>query len=101
MATFRLIFRVSKIQQYSDNYVQELLRTGLSSAMLDPLEVPEFGEINTIILLGIETVVRSVNCGPMALIKEATKYCSVSNLNLPHSRSQWEVILRDWRWQYG
>ncbi|XP_044055904.1 transmembrane protease serine 9 [Siniperca chuatsi] len=53
MATFRLVFRVSKVQQYSDNLVQDLLRAGLSSAMHGkPLEVPEFGEINAIILLG-------------------------------------------------
>ncbi|XP_037626594.1 transmembrane protease serine 9 [Sebastes umbrosus] len=53
MATFRLVFRVSKIQQYSDNFVQDLLRAGLSSVMHGkPLEVPEFGEINAIILLG-------------------------------------------------
>ncbi|XP_068599647.1 transmembrane protease serine 9 [Brachionichthys hirsutus] len=52
MATFRLVFRVSKVQQYSDNFVQEVLIAGLTSAMQDPLEVPEFGEINTIILLG-------------------------------------------------
>ncbi|XP_035509617.1 transmembrane protease serine 9 [Morone saxatilis] len=53
MATFRLVFRVSKVQQYSDNLVQDLLRAGLRSAMQEkPLEVPEFGEINTIILLG-------------------------------------------------
>ncbi|XP_062280273.1 transmembrane protease serine 9 [Scomber scombrus] len=53
MATFRLVFRVSKVQQYSDNFVQDLLRAGLNSAMHGkPLEVPEFGQINTIILLG-------------------------------------------------
>ncbi|XP_049910862.1 transmembrane protease serine 9 [Epinephelus moara] len=53
MATFRLVFRVSKIQQYSDNFIQDLLRAGLSSVMHGkPLEVPEFGEINAIILLG-------------------------------------------------
>ncbi|KAM8745376.1 transmembrane protease serine 9 [Acanthopagrus schlegelii] len=53
MTTFRLVFRVSKVQQYSDNFVQDLLRAGLSSAMHGgPLEVPEFGEINAIVLLG-------------------------------------------------
>ncbi|XP_034565140.1 transmembrane protease serine 9 [Notolabrus celidotus] len=53
MATFRLVFRVSKVQQYSDHFVQDLLRAGLSSAMHGkPLEVPEFGGISTIILLG-------------------------------------------------
>ncbi|XP_069007183.1 transmembrane protease serine 9 [Embiotoca jacksoni] len=53
MVTFRLVFRVSKIQQYSDNFVQDLLRAGLSSAMHGkPLEVPEFGQISTIVLLG-------------------------------------------------
>ncbi|XP_078141870.1 transmembrane protease serine 9 [Centroberyx gerrardi] len=53
MATFRLVFRVSKVQQYSDNFVQDLLRVGLNSALHGkPLEVPEFGDINAIILLG-------------------------------------------------
>lgn len=60
MATFRLVFRVSKVQQYSDNFVQDLLRVGLSSAM--PLEVPELGEINTIILLGSKAILSSVDC---------------------------------------
>ncbi|KAM3620316.1 uncharacterized protein V6R79_021453 [Siganus canaliculatus] len=53
MATVRLVFSVSKIQQYSDHLVQDLLRAGLSSIMHGkPLEVPQFGQINTIILLG-------------------------------------------------
>ncbi|XP_047443765.1 transmembrane protease serine 9 [Mugil cephalus] len=53
MATFRLVFQVSKIQQYSDNFIQDLLRAGLSSVMHGkPLEVPEFGQISAIILLG-------------------------------------------------
>ncbi|XP_074525155.1 transmembrane protease serine 9 [Halichoeres trimaculatus] len=53
MATFRLVFKVSKVQQYSDNFVQDLLRAGLSSEMHGkPLKVPEFGEISAIILLG-------------------------------------------------
>ncbi|XP_073333168.1 transmembrane protease serine 9 [Pagrus major] len=53
MATFRLVFRVSKVQQYSDNFILDVLRAGLSSAMHGrPLEVPEFGEINAIVLLG-------------------------------------------------
>uniref|UniRef100_A0A3Q2QE36 Transmembrane serine protease 9 n=1 Tax=Fundulus heteroclitus TaxID=8078 RepID=A0A3Q2QE36_FUNHE len=47
MATLRLFFRVSKIQQYSDNFVQDLLRAGLGSALHGkPLEVPGFGQIN-------------------------------------------------------
>ncbi|KAG7513804.1 hypothetical protein JOB18_017059 [Solea senegalensis] len=53
MVTFRLVFRVSKIQQYSDTFIQDLLRAGFSSLMHGkPLEVPEFGQINAIILLG-------------------------------------------------
>uniref|UniRef100_A0A3Q3XHX3 Uncharacterized protein n=1 Tax=Mola mola TaxID=94237 RepID=A0A3Q3XHX3_MOLML len=52
LATFRVVFRVSRIQQYSDSFVQDLLRAGLSSAMHGkPLEVPQFGEVNSIILL--------------------------------------------------
>ncbi|XP_026161271.1 transmembrane protease serine 9 [Mastacembelus armatus] len=53
MATFRLAFMVSKVQQYSDIFIQELLRAGLSSALhKKPLEVAQFGQINTIVLLG-------------------------------------------------
>ncbi|KAM9385814.1 transmembrane protease serine 9 [Pholidichthys leucotaenia] len=53
MATFRLVFRVSRIQQYSEDFVKGLLRVGLKSSMQGkPLEVPEFGQVNTIILLG-------------------------------------------------
>ncbi|XP_034035740.1 transmembrane protease serine 9 [Thalassophryne amazonica] len=53
MVTFRLVFRVSKLQQYSDYFIQDLLRAGLSLAMRGkPLEVPQFGEIKAIILLG-------------------------------------------------
>nr|XP_020494569.1 transmembrane protease serine 9 [Labrus bergylta] len=53
MTTFRLVFRVSKVQQYSDNFVQDLMRAGLSSVIHgEPLEVPGFGKISAIILLG-------------------------------------------------
>ncbi|XP_051930266.1 transmembrane protease serine 9 [Hippocampus zosterae] len=53
MATFRLVFAVSKFQQYSENFIQELLRAGLTSVMHgNPLEVPQFGHINAIVLLG-------------------------------------------------
>ncbi|XP_075878939.1 transmembrane protease serine 9 isoform X2 [Nelusetta ayraudi] len=53
LATFRVAFSVSKIQQYSDNFVQDLLRAGLTSAMHGkPLGVPQFGQISGIILLG-------------------------------------------------
>ncbi|KAK2835506.1 hypothetical protein Q5P01_015990 [Channa striata] len=53
MATVRLVFRVSKVQEYSDNFVQDLLRAGLITSLhKKPLEVPEFGQISAIILLG-------------------------------------------------
>ncbi|KAM9795915.1 transmembrane protease serine 9 isoform 2-T4 [Syngnathus typhle] len=53
MATLRLVFTVSKFQQYSENFIQDLLRAGLTSVMQgNPLEVPEFGDINAIVLLG-------------------------------------------------
>ncbi|KAG1945946.1 transmembrane protease serine 9 [Pimephales promelas] len=53
MATFRLVFRVSQVQGYTEHFVQDLLRTGFK-AMLNgkPIIVPEYGEINSIILLG-------------------------------------------------
>ncbi|KAG7257007.1 hypothetical protein CRUP_032959 [Coryphaenoides rupestris] len=53
MATIRLVFRVSKAWEYSDNFVQDLLRAGLSSALHGkPMEVPLFGQISAIFLLG-------------------------------------------------
>lgn len=53
MATFRLVFSVSKAQQYSNNYIQQLLRTGLQTMLNGkPLEIPKFGKIHTITLLG-------------------------------------------------
>lgn len=59
LATFRVTFTVSKIQQYSEDFVQDLLRAGLTSAMRGkPLEVPQFGQIHGIILLGSESVRR-------------------------------------------
>ncbi|KAL7855320.1 hypothetical protein SRHO_G00175100 [Serrasalmus rhombeus] len=53
MATFHLVFRVSKLQKYSDSFIQEQLRYGLTALISQkPLTVPEFGEITGIILLG-------------------------------------------------
>lgn len=53
---------MSKIQQYSDSFVQDLLRAGLTSAMHGkPLKVPQFGEIIGIILLGSASVRSSVD----------------------------------------
>ncbi|XP_064187782.1 transmembrane protease serine 9 isoform X1 [Anguilla rostrata] len=53
MATFRLIFRASKAQKYSDNFIQDLLRVGLAALFHGrPLLVPDFGEISAIVLLG-------------------------------------------------
>lgn len=53
MTTLRLIFRVSQVQGYTENFVQDLLRTGLK-VMLNgkPIIVPDYGEISSIILLG-------------------------------------------------
>lgn len=68
MATLRLVFRVSKIQQYSENFVQDLLSAGLSSSMHGkPLEVPEFGQIDAIILLGSKAVTRRLCVSPESL----------------------------------
>lgn len=53
MATYRLVFSVAKVQQYSDNFIQDLLRVGLNTLFHGKsIKVPEFGEINTIVLLG-------------------------------------------------
>lgn len=63
MVTIRLVFMVAKIQQYSDSFVQDLLRAGLSSVMHgNPLEVPQFGQISTIILLGSKIMLSSFHC---------------------------------------
>lgn len=115
MATFTLVFSVSRIQQYSDNSVQDLLRAGLSSVMHGkPLKVPEFGEINAIILLGSKTTLSSVDClwlykwmcvvGVTQTGHSCVMHCvrastvlTVSNVCII-PRSQWEVILCYWRW---
>lgn len=56
LATFRVLFRVSRLQQYSDSFVQELLRAGLGAELHGkPLEVPEYGGIDSIVLLGSRT----------------------------------------------
>ncbi|KAI7791024.1 transmembrane protease serine 9 [Triplophysa rosa] len=53
MTTFRLVFRVAQAQGFTENFIQDLLRSGLK-AMLNgkPIVVPEYGEIESIILLG-------------------------------------------------
>ncbi|XP_056614218.1 transmembrane protease serine 9 [Triplophysa dalaica] len=53
MTTFRLVFRFAQAQGLTENYIQDLLRSGLK-AMLNgkPIVVPEYGEIESIILLG-------------------------------------------------
>lgn len=53
MTTLRLVFWVSQVQGYTENFIQEFLRTGFK-AMLNgkPIVVPEYGEISGIILLG-------------------------------------------------
>jgi len=94
MATIRLVFRVSKAWQYSDNFVQDLLRAGLSSALHGkPMEVPLFGQISGIILLG--TAVRSmmVRCLELSQRHNWMKICFCLL-----SRGQWEVLLLNWRW---
>lgn len=56
LATFRVGFRVSRLQQYSDSFVQDLLRAGLGAELHGkPLEVPEYGGIDSIVLLGSDT----------------------------------------------
>lgn len=56
LATFRVVLRVSRLQQYSDGFVQDLLRAGLGAQLRGkPLEVPEYGGIDSIILLGRRT----------------------------------------------
>ncbi|CAG08030.1 unnamed protein product [Tetraodon nigroviridis] len=53
LATFKVAFRVSRLQQYSDSLVQDLLRAGLGAELHGkPLEVPEYGGIDSIVLLG-------------------------------------------------
>ncbi|XP_037530567.1 transmembrane protease serine 9 isoform X2 [Nematolebias whitei] len=53
MATLRLVFSVSKLQQYAENFIRDLLRAGLSSVMNGkPLDVPGFGQISAIVMLG-------------------------------------------------
>ncbi|XP_051978127.1 transmembrane protease serine 9 [Xyrauchen texanus] len=53
MTTFRLVFRIAHAQAYTENFIQDLIRSGLK-VMLNgkPIDVPEHGEISSIILLG-------------------------------------------------
>lgn len=79
LATFRVVFRVSRVQQYSDSFVQDLLRAGLSSAMHGkPLEVPEYGGINSIILLGSKTILYQLStCGCVVGVRRWSEMCDV------------------------
>ena len=53
MVTFRLVFRVSKMQLYSETDLQDVLRAGLSAMLQgEAVVVPAFGEIKAITLLG-------------------------------------------------
>ncbi|XP_062869439.1 transmembrane protease serine 9 [Trichomycterus rosablanca] len=53
MVTFRLLFRVARLQEFSDGFIQEQLRSGLQALLWEKsLLVPEFGEIQSIVLLG-------------------------------------------------
>ncbi|XP_060797187.1 transmembrane protease serine 9 [Neoarius graeffei] len=57
MATLRLVFRVSKFQvqftDYTDRFLQEQIWYGFQALVSpNPLIIPEFGEIQSIILLG-------------------------------------------------
>lgn len=102
LATFRVAFSVSKIQQYSDNFVQDLLRAGLTSAMHGkPLEVPQFGQISGIILLGSLSVRSSVFClwsCSCSILCTGTQMSRdiiliESTIIFVSYRSQWEIIL--------
>lgn len=55
MTTFRLVFLVAQAQGFTENLIQDVLRSGLK-AMLNgkPIVVPEYGEIESIILLGMK-----------------------------------------------
>lgn len=66
LATFRVGFMVSRLQPYSDSFVQDLLRAGLRAELQGkPLEVPEYGGINSIVLLGRDAT--AGNCGRLCL----------------------------------
>lgn len=91
LATFRVTFSVSKIQEYTENFVQDLLRAGLTSAMRGkPLEVPQFGQINGIILLGNECVRSlfycqwscscSILCTGTQMSRDKSSYCRLSSV---------------------
>lgn len=56
LATFRVVLSVSRLQQYSDSFVQDLLRAGLAAELNgNTLNVPEYGRISSIVLLGSDT----------------------------------------------
>lgn len=57
MATLYLVFRVAKFQEqfteYTDRFLQEQIQYGFQALVSpNPLTVPEFGEIQSIVLLG-------------------------------------------------
>ncbi|XP_026786261.1 transmembrane protease serine 9 isoform X2 [Pangasianodon hypophthalmus] len=57
MATLRLVFRVAKFQvqftEYTDRFLQEQIQYGFQALVSpNPLTIPEFGEIQSIVLLG-------------------------------------------------
>ncbi|XP_053490437.1 transmembrane protease serine 9 [Ictalurus furcatus] len=57
MATLHLVFRVAKFQEqfteYTDRFLQEQIQYGFQALVSpNPLTVPEFGEIQSIVLLG-------------------------------------------------
>lgn len=61
MTTLRLVFRVAQAQGFTENFIQDLLRSGLK-AMLNgkPIVVPEHGEIESILLLGMMDICSSL-----------------------------------------
>ncbi|XP_076879932.1 transmembrane protease serine 9 isoform X2 [Brachyhypopomus gauderio] len=53
IATFHLVFQVAKLQKYSDSFVLEQLRYGLTAMLSEePLTIPQFGQVQSIVLLG-------------------------------------------------
>lgn len=74
LATLRVVFSVSRLQQYSDGFVQDLLRAGLGAELHGkPLEVPEYGGINSIVLLGSGT--SASNCCRLSEVLTPLSVC--------------------------